>query len=130
MICDGNQALLSGCSTHGADRGGGRGEPGHEQRPASFRQVLRQGGPKKAVVTVAYALLRMVYHVLADGTVYREESGLRYGFWPGVPRLCLLQRPPTRWSARHSSACAAGGWWRLSLGICDMQGTGVEARGR
>ena len=23
-----------------------------------------------------------------------------------------------------------GGWWRQSLGICDMQGTGVETRGR
>jgi transposase len=36
--------------------------------------VLRHRGPKKAVVAVAHALLRMVYHVLADGTVYREAG--------------------------------------------------------
>jgi hypothetical protein len=23
-----------------------------------------------------------------------------------------------------------GGWWRQSLGVCEIQGTGVEARGR
>jgi len=39
---------------------------------ARFRRVLRRRGPKKAVVAVAHALLRVVYHVLADGTVYRE----------------------------------------------------------
>jgi hypothetical protein len=30
---------------------------------------------QRAVVAVAHALLRMVYHVLADGTVYREAGG-------------------------------------------------------
>jgi transposase len=39
---------------------------------ARFRRVLRHRGPKKAVVALAHALLRIAYHVLADGTVYRE----------------------------------------------------------
>jgi transposase len=45
---------------------------------ARFRRVLRQRGPKKAVVAVAHALLRMVYHVLADETVYREAGADYY----------------------------------------------------
>ena len=45
---------------------------------ARFRRVLRQRGPKKAVVAVAHALLRVVYHVLADGTVYREAGANSY----------------------------------------------------
>jgi len=45
---------------------------------ARFRRVLRHRGPKKAVVAVAHALLRMVYHVLADGTVYREAGADYY----------------------------------------------------
>jgi transposase len=39
---------------------------------ARFRRVLRHRGPKKAVVALAHALLRIVYHVLAEGTVYRD----------------------------------------------------------
>ena len=39
---------------------------------ARFRRVLRHRGPKKAVVALAHTLLRIVYHVLADGTVYHE----------------------------------------------------------
>ena len=39
---------------------------------ARFRRVLRHRGPKKAVVALAHALLRTVYHVLAEGTVYRD----------------------------------------------------------
>lgn len=39
---------------------------------ARFRRVLRRRGPKKAVVALAHALLRIAYHVLADGTTYRE----------------------------------------------------------
>ena len=46
----------------------------HSALQARFRRVLRQRGPKKAVVAVAHALLRLVYHVLADGTVYREPG--------------------------------------------------------
>lgn len=45
---------------------------------ARFRRVLRRRGPKKAVVAVAHALLRVVYHVLADGTVYRETGADSY----------------------------------------------------
>jgi transposase len=39
---------------------------------ARFRRVLRHRGPKKAVVALAHALLRIAYHVLAHGTTYRE----------------------------------------------------------
>jgi transposase len=39
---------------------------------ARFRRVLRHRGPKRAVVALAHALLRIAYHVLADGTGYRE----------------------------------------------------------
>jgi transposase len=39
---------------------------------ARFRRVLRHRGPKKAVVALAHALLRIAYHVLADGSPYRE----------------------------------------------------------
>ena len=35
-----------------------------------MRRVLRHRGPKNAVVALAHILLRIVYHVLADGTVY------------------------------------------------------------
>jgi len=45
---------------------------------ARFRRVLRHRGPKKAVVAVAHALLRMVYHVLAEGTLYREAGADYY----------------------------------------------------
>jgi transposase len=45
---------------------------------ARFRRVLRQRGPKKAVVALAHALLRIAYHVLADGTTYRELGGDYY----------------------------------------------------
>ena len=34
--------------------------------------------PQKAVVAVAHALLRVVYHVLADGTAYREAGATSY----------------------------------------------------
>jgi transposase len=42
---------------------------------ARFRRVLRHRGPKKAVVALAHTLLRIIYHVLADGTVYHELGG-------------------------------------------------------
>jgi len=45
---------------------------------ARFRRVLRQRGPKKATVALAHALLRIAYHVLADGTTYRELGGDYY----------------------------------------------------
>jgi transposase len=45
---------------------------------ARFRRVLRHRGPKKAVVALAHTLLRIVYHVLADGTTYRELGGDYY----------------------------------------------------
>ena len=50
----------------------------HSALQARFRRVLRHRGPKKAVVAVAHALLRVVYHVLADGTVYREAGADSY----------------------------------------------------
>lgn len=42
---------------------------------ARFRRILRHRGPKKAVVALAHTLLRIVYHVLADGTAYHELGG-------------------------------------------------------
>lgn len=39
---------------------------------ARYRRVMRHRGHKKAVVAVAHAMLRAVYHVLADGTPYRD----------------------------------------------------------
>jgi transposase len=42
---------------------------------ARFRRVLRHRGPQKAVVALAHTLLRIAYHVLANGTVYRELGG-------------------------------------------------------
>jgi hypothetical protein len=32
--------------------------------------------------------------------------------------------------SKEQQCMRGGGWWRQSLGICDMQGTGVEGRGR
>ena len=45
---------------------------------ARFRRVLRHRGPKKAVVALAHTLLRIVYHVLAQGTTYHELGGDYY----------------------------------------------------
>ena len=39
---------------------------------ARYRRLLRHRGHRKAVVAVAHALLRTAYHVLADGTPYRD----------------------------------------------------------
>jgi transposase len=41
---------------------------------ARYRRVMRHRGHKKAVVAVAHAMLRAVYHVLADGTPYRDPG--------------------------------------------------------
>jgi transposase len=45
---------------------------------ARFRRVLRHRGPKRAVVALAHTLLRIAYHVLANGTSYREIGGDYY----------------------------------------------------
>jgi len=39
---------------------------------ARYRRVMRHRGHKKAVVAVAHAMLRAVYHLLAEGTPYRD----------------------------------------------------------
>jgi transposase len=39
---------------------------------ARYRRVMRHRGHKKAVVAVAHAMLRVVYHVLAEGAPYRD----------------------------------------------------------
>lgn len=39
---------------------------------ARYRRVMRHRGHKKAVVAVAHALLRTIYHVLASGEEYRN----------------------------------------------------------
>lgn len=39
---------------------------------ARYRRVMRHRGHKKAVIAVAHAMLRIIYHILAEGTPYRE----------------------------------------------------------
>ena len=39
---------------------------------ARYRRVMRHRGHKKAVVAVAHAILRAIYHILAANTPYRE----------------------------------------------------------
>jgi transposase len=41
---------------------------------ARYRRVMRHRGHKKAVVAIAHALLRAVYHVLAQRTPYRDPG--------------------------------------------------------
>jgi transposase len=41
---------------------------------ARYRRVMRHRGHKKAVVAVAHAMLRAVYHVLVDGAPYRDPG--------------------------------------------------------
>lgn len=41
---------------------------------ARYRRVMRHRGHKKAVVAVAHAILRTVYHLLAEGTPYRDPG--------------------------------------------------------
>src|SRR5262245_47436207 len=39
-----------------------------------YRRVMRHRGHKKAVVAVAHAMLRSIYHLLAEGTAYRDPG--------------------------------------------------------
>jgi transposase len=41
---------------------------------ARYLRVMRHRGHNKAVVAVAHAMLRAVYHLLAEGTTYREPG--------------------------------------------------------
>jgi transposase len=41
---------------------------------ARYRRVMRHRGHKKAIVAVAHAMLRAAYHVLAEGTAYRDPG--------------------------------------------------------
>ena len=45
---------------------------------ARYRRVMRHRGHKKAVVAVAHAMLRSIYHLLADGTMYRDPGSDYY----------------------------------------------------
>src|SRR5437879_3146229 len=45
---------------------------------ARYRRVMRHRGHHKAVVAVAHAMLRAVYHLLAEGTTYREPGADYY----------------------------------------------------
>jgi transposase len=45
---------------------------------ARYRRVRRQHGHKKAVVAVAHAILRTVYHLLAEGTTYQDPGADYY----------------------------------------------------
>ena len=68
----------TGAHLHLLEAAAGASRAKHSALQARFRRVLRLRGPKKAVVAVAHALLRMVYHVLADGTVYHEVGADYY----------------------------------------------------
>jgi hypothetical protein len=69
---------------------------------ARYRRVMRHRGHKKAVVAVAHAMLRSIYHLPAEGTAYRD---------PGPDTTTAAMRtgsPATRsnsWNAR-----AIGSW--------------------
>lgn len=60
---------------------------------ARYRRVMRHRGHKKALVAVAHAMLRAVYHVLAEGTPTATwaptttTGGMRTGS-PGGPSNC------------------------------------------
>jgi hypothetical protein len=58
----------------------------------------------------------------------REGIGIAVTLW--LLAGCGSTMPaPTTTSPMFSEAeqCTrGGGWWRVSLGVCDMQGTGVE----
>ena len=41
---------------------------------ARYRRVMRHRGHKKAVVAVAHAILRAIYHILTDHTPYRDPG--------------------------------------------------------
>src|SRR5262245_11205148 len=61
--------------THGPRRGRRRREPRRTKDSAlaaRYRRVMRHRGHHKAVVAVAHAMLRAIYHLLAEGTSYRE----------------------------------------------------------
>jgi hypothetical protein len=62
----------------------------------------------------------------------REAIGI--GVAVGLLAGCASNMPaPTATNPMFSEAqqcMRGGGWWRQSLGICDMQGTGVETGGR
>ena len=45
---------------------------------ARYRRVMRHRGHQKALIAVAHAILRAVYHLLADGTTYREPGADYY----------------------------------------------------
>ena len=41
---------------------------------AGYRRIMRHRGHKKAVVAVAHAMLRSIYHLLAEGTTYHDPD--------------------------------------------------------
>ena len=43
-------------------------------RAARYRRVMRHRGHKKAVVAVAHAILRAIYHILADHAPDRDPG--------------------------------------------------------
>jgi len=45
---------------------------------ARYRRVMRHRGHKKAIVAVAHAMRRAVYHILAEGTTYRDPGPTYY----------------------------------------------------
>jgi hypothetical protein len=45
---------------------------------ARHRRIMRHRGYNKATIAVAHAMLRTIYHMLAEGTTYREAGADYY----------------------------------------------------
>lgn len=62
----------------------------------------------------------------------REAVGIGVAVWLLAGCASNMSAPTTTnpMVSDAQQCMRGGGWWRQSLGICDMQGTGVETRGR
>ena len=62
----------------------------------------------------------------------REAIGIAVIVWLLAGCASTMPAPaPTNPMFSEAQQCMrGGGWWRASLGICDMQTTGPEGRGR
>jgi len=62
----------------------------------------------------------------------REAIGIAVIVWLLAGCASTMPAPATtNLMVSDAQQCMrGGGWWRASLGVCDMQGTGAEMRGR
>ena len=115
---------------------------------ARYQRVMRHRGHKKAVVAVAHAMLRAVYHLLAEGTTYREpgadrrhthritrcaiqmleRQGYRVVLSNPLPTVCAAtDRGFSELCLRLQRGCGVRGWGRDGLGT-GARGRGARAR--